>query len=356
MKEIIKRITKYILFDTLLYAIVICLLGLILNLVGYVFLKWFINLSIVLIIGGIIIGTIQLVNKISNKKIKVILKIVFIVIEVIVLLPIVCLFFFFQDFESFVFKDGSLMIKETHSFLFSNWINYYDFQNIFIRKKNERIYEAYDDSLQDYLYTIYYDDNGKPINNKDNYVNDSKDEDIDNSNENKNDNIVDDELDKIYNKVLYENKFDDNTIIRIVAVDYILAQRTIVSVEKSFDGGTTWKRQLENNNDLLIIHNGAEFSFINENVGFINDFGVAGTGGDNRLLLVTTNGGKSFEKATIKVDQLNEVLYIQDVPYIEDDILKIKADVYSDSGIEKIILYSVDNGITWSEIDNKNSR
>ena len=34
--------------------------------------------------------------------------------------------------------------------------------------------------------------------------------------------------------------------------------------------------------------------FIDENIGFINDLGLAGTNGENRELLVTVDGGKNL--------------------------------------------------------------
>ncbi len=66
----------------------------------------------------------------------------------------------FVDKESIVVKNNDTMVEESHSFLLSNWKNYYDYENIFVRKNVIRIYEAYDDSLGEYLYTNYYDANG----------------------------------------------------------------------------------------------------------------------------------------------------------------------------------------------------
>ena len=74
-------------------------------------------------------------------------------------------------------------------------------------------------------------------------------------------------------EILYEKKFDENKAIRVVCRDYILVQRSLVVFEKTYDGGVTWVEQSENEDKFVQIHNGAKFVFINEDVGFINDYG-----------------------------------------------------------------------------------
>lgn len=353
MKRKINKIVKYILFDTFLYAIIVCFIALILNVFGYVFLKWFYNLSIILVVIGIIAGTIQLINEAtSRKKLKVLLNIFLVIIEIIIIIPIVCIYFLFQDYEEIAYKDGNKMVKETHSFLFSNWINYYNYENIFVRKKQERIYEAHDDYIGEYLYTYYYNENGKLIKTDDPYYSNTTiyDEQIKANksviqNEVEKEEVVEDEQ----IEVLYEKKIDDKTSIRLVVKDYILAQRSLIGIQKTIDGGITWEEQLETTDKVMTIHNGAKFTFVNENIGFINDFGLAGTTGDKRQLLVTTNGGKSFKQVIIKSEQLSKNLYIDDVPYIQNNILKVNAHIQNNSNKESIVLYSRDDGVTWEK-------
>lgn len=55
------------------------------------------------------------------------------------------------------------MVKETHSFLTFNWINYYDYKNIFIRRKQVRIHESHNNYIGDYMGTIYYDGKGNIV-------------------------------------------------------------------------------------------------------------------------------------------------------------------------------------------------
>ena len=75
-----------------------------------------------------------------------------------------------------------------------------------------------------------------------------------------------------------------------------------------------------------------------------------GTDGENRQLLVTTNGGKTFEDANIvHLDSIKESnLFVEEVPYIEDGILKLKLYT-TNKYLEKTYyeFYSKDNGLTW---------
>ena len=161
-----KKLFKNILFDTFLYIIILLILIFILDKLGYVLLNWIMYLSMVIIDIGIVIGTTQIITKnIKKIKTKIILCIVVTIFELVIIIPTNYLYILFNDQEEFVHKNNQLMIKETHSFLLSDWVCYYDFENIFVRKKQERIYEAetHDDSTSGYSYTIYYDKQGKPI-------------------------------------------------------------------------------------------------------------------------------------------------------------------------------------------------
>ena len=74
----------------------------------------------------------------------------------------------------------------------------------------------------------------------------------------------------------------------------------LIGVEKTTDGGNTWIEQLETPDKVLQINSGAEFEFIDENTGYIKDPGLAGTNGENKKMLVTTDGGKHFEEVPIE--------------------------------------------------------
>ncbi len=115
-----------------------------------------------IILVGIITGTIQTISK-REKKSKLIIKAMAVTIELFILLSIDLGYILFQDYEEIVYKDNKKMVKETHSFLTSNWINYYDYKNIFIRRKQVRIHESHNNYIGDYMGTIYYDDKGNIV-------------------------------------------------------------------------------------------------------------------------------------------------------------------------------------------------
>ncbi len=175
MKIKIESACKYILFDIFLYVVVFLSINIILYIFGYVFLNWFMNLNVILIFIGIIIGAIQFINKaIKKKKTKIILGIIFVLIEINIIFPITFLYFLLQDYEEIVYIENKKMVKETHSVLFSNWITYYDYENIFVRKQQKRIFEAHDDCIGEYLYTNYYDESGNLIKTNDAYYRNSE--------------------------------------------------------------------------------------------------------------------------------------------------------------------------------------
>ena len=149
--------------------------------------------------------------------------------------------------------------------------------------------------------------------------------------------------------ILYKKEIDENTIVRVKNLGEILAQRSVIDIEKSTDGGKTYTGQTEVG---ITIHNGAEFTFIDEKIGFINDPGLAGTGGENKGFLVTTDGGKTFNDANIiHPDNIEEKnLLVKGVPYIEDGKLKLVIYTLNHSKSPERTYYefiSNDNGVTW---------
>ncbi len=151
-------------------------------------------------------------------------------------------------------------------------------------------------------------------------------------------------------KILYEKSFSNNISIRIVFEGSVLAQRSLISIAKTTDSGNSWHTQLENADHVLQIHNGAKFEFLTENIGFIYDPGISGTNYENNNLLVTLNGGKSFEKATfIKPDSLSNInLTINKLPFYSNNILyleMVSTNSYSQNSY--YTFFSEDSGLTW---------
>lgn len=118
------------------------------------------------------------------------------------------------------------------------------------------------------------------------------------------------------NDILYEKKFDENNIIRIIYKGAILGQKSIIEIKKSNDNGKTWINQLETSDGYMQVHNNSKFVFIDNNIGFINDSGLAGTNNEYSALLVTVDGGKNFVESNIINPEFiqEENLIIKDVP------------------------------------------
>ena len=60
-------------------------------------------------------------------------------------------------------KNGTTMVEEKPNFSFTNWTNYYEYQNIFVRKNIVRIHEEYGQSSRERISIDYYDENGNLI-------------------------------------------------------------------------------------------------------------------------------------------------------------------------------------------------
>lgn len=182
-------------------------------------------------------------------------------------------------------------------------------------------------------------------------------------------NIIDTNNEKIANTIyedsnvkeddiLYEKKFDENNIIRIIYKGAILGQKSIIEIKKSNDNGKTWINQLETSDGYMQVHNNSKFVFIDNNIGFINDSGLAGTNNEYSALLITVDGGKNFVESNIINPEFiqEENLIIKDVPYMEDNLLKLKIYTinYNKNPRETYYqFYSQDNGLSWNCNENK---
>ena len=152
-----KKFKTPILFWTLIFTLVMVGLSLGVKLMNLTFLNWVKTITIVIILIGLVLGTIQ------SAKQK-ILRNILILVEIIIFTVVIFCNMMLTDHEKIVFKDKCYMVQRTHSFLFSNYINYYDCQNVFIRNTKASIHEVYNNTLSEYLYTIYYDRKGNIIN------------------------------------------------------------------------------------------------------------------------------------------------------------------------------------------------
>ena len=364
MKNKFFRVIKdNILFSTFIYLIPLVTLFFILKLFDLMFREWIYILSFIIIALGFFIGSIQLILKIKKKSIKIFFSIIFTIfcILIISLSPMIFLacVMIYQP-EHIVERDGKKMVAYVEGFLDTS-VSYYEYKNIFVVGASKKIEEYYGnggfDPIEndseykfDVISTTYYDEKGKKIlfhENNENFI-----EEVSNTENTILQDNIDEKKDGEYNEVLYEKQINDKIIIRIINKGYILAQRSVIEVDKTIDGGITWNNQLETADGFMQIYNGAEFIFIDENVGFINDPGIAGTNGENSGLLVTVNGGKTFQLSKIiKVRELEDrKLYIDEMPYKDENILKLKIHIIENSEKKYYDFYSEDNGITWKQI------
>lgn len=150
---------------------------------------------------------------------------------------------------------------------------------------------------------------------------------------------------------LYSKQFGD-TILKFVRYDYVLGQNVLVGVEKSTDNGKTYTSI---SNQLITVSAEAKFLFIDESLAFAvskpNNF----ISNISMGVYVSIDGGITFTNAEINYENPKiDIITIEDVPYFEDDILKLKCSIYvsksNEDGYEdvELIFNSFDKGLTWN--------
>lgn len=374
MKRIFKKLENNILAYTSIFTIFFVLLHFLFKLFNIRFRLWCYCLVATFMIVGIIVGTFQFLKE-KSKKVKLVFFIigVSIIIFVAVSWKTILVALDYTP-EHIVTKNDKKYVAYVRAFLNVD-VYYYDYINFFLVGDILKIYENYGNGGYDPfdgkhdmfepLQYYYYDKKGEVIETNDEYYNknlinnttisDEKENSIKNfettekpltqddiSETNEEDNAEEKEI-------LYEKNINKKTSIRVMYVGAILGQRSVIVIEKTTDGGKTWNNQLETTDGYMTIHNGAKFVFIDENIGFINDPGLAGTSGENRGLLVTTDGGKNFTNIIMETNNLKEDLYIEDVPYKENNILKLKVYTIENYDKKYYYFYSEDNGISWKK-------
>ena len=148
----------------------------------------------------------------------------------------------------------------------------------------------------------------------------------------------------------------NNVILRFERYDYSLNQNQVIGVQKSVNKGKTFENITEEN---IIVSMESKFTFLNEKLGFVISTSNLTKNNDYMGIKVTQDGGKSFIDVKINYDNPNiEILTVEDVPYYENDELKLKCSIYQVkddlTGYEdvELILVSTDNGLTWNLSNN----
>ena len=334
-----------ILWISIIYLILFIIGWIILSICNYTYLFYFKLISTLLIIVGVVIGTIIAIKKLKyEKQIKIQLYTAYFLLEgilSIVLLAIVLFPLLYQR-ERITQIDNVWYVEIKRSTLVDTSLNYYDFKYLIFRKKQPRFVKNYNNYFapENYIGTTYYDENGNVIRSTTGNNNKTEEEKTDAIETNTEKNTQNNNT--FPREVLYTKTFDNNVVIKITSIDAVLARRLAVIVEKSTDGGKTFANVLTQ--DSLIVGDEAEYIFLNENIGFIKELKE----NENRGLRVTRDGGKSFEEVIFKVKKEElPYLYIDKMPYFEDNTLKLDASMYYTKIPEIKKLKSNDNGLTW---------
>lgn len=375
MKEIINKYKFNIFIYTIIYLVIFIIIKLILNACGMEFMHCVYIFSICITILGFVAGMVQAMIRANDKSTKICIAIC-----------LACITFFLAIFGAFYIaflppehiveehalkKDKKQMVGYVRAFL-STRVDYYDYYNILVRGKYRLIeddygkggFDPFEEKLgykHEVLETRLYNKEGKIIythnNIKQNVTIIDSDNNILNGNTNYESDIKDYDSNKLPSNVpkediLYEKDINGTKKIRVAYLESILAQRSIVRIEKTEDSGKTWLSVHDSYENYIQIHNGAEFTFIDENIGFINDPGLAGTNGENGGLMLTTNGGKTFKSVNIihprNIEERN--LFVKGVPYEEDGKLKVKIYTINHNKDPKKTYYefiSKDKGRSW---------
>lgn len=150
---------------------------------------------------------------------------------------------------------------------------------------------------------------------------------------------------------LYSIKFG-NTKLRFEKYDDALGQNQTVGVEKSTNRGKTYEKITD---EPILVSKEPKFIFINKKLGFAISKPNLTKSNHYIGVKVTQDGGKTFTDGKINYDNPDiDILTIVDVPYLEDEKLKLPCSIYQvkadQSGYEdkKLTFISIDDGLTWN--------
>lgn len=299
-----KSILKSPLFYGISYLIIYIIIGLVLYKLGYSYLQGFRVFSILLIATLLIVGLILYINNKEGNALDQVFMLIILVIVTVIFLIVEALL----PREKIVIIGNEKQVEVTSNTFLKENVNYYQYVNIFVR--------------------------GNKI-----IVNEIEKQD------NNTETIIDDDT----TDILYEQRFSDTDIIRLRLIDYI-SSKDIVVIEKSIDNGASFNNILENDDKYLTINRDAEITFVNENIGFIFDLGLLGKEERYKNFLVTTDGGESFNDASITISGYGDLdyYYINNLPYLKNDKLVLDVSVPDGDDLKDIELVSNDDGLTFS--------
>ena len=360
MKKFLKRFRKNIFAYNFIFIFVFLFICFILSLFNIRFMSWFIILMIIIFVIIFILGMIQIIRRESKivKIVSIVLTSSFIMLCLIFHDVIVLLFAFTYTPEHITNLDGKTYVASVRMGLLDTDVFYYDYYFPFFMGTKERVIGDFGDgsfdpfvshdSISNIRYT-FYDDNGKIIYEKTENYSKDKNGNIKLDSESNSDRTLIKEP-TIDDNVLYEVKFGKN-VLRVRKTDSVLAGNMVIGVYLSTDSGKKFKLVTT---DDVIVSLEAKFKFLDKDKGFIISTGNIWFNEDSKDLLVTSDGGKTFQNAKFnyKCDDA-EYMSITDYPYFENEIYNLYCEVYTlndkRNGYENKKLHFVSNdGVVWS--------
>ena len=173
MKRIFAIFNNFVLFYAVLFSGIFVLAKYILNIFNFEYRQWLFYVFSCSIIIVAIVGIIQIIKRIKNKKLKTISTVLLssIALVCLAITSLVCIFSY--KAEHIVEKDGYKFVAYVGDFFRHTYIDYYEYENIFVRTKTKRLHEFYgmgafdpivDESKSNgVLNFIWYNDEGVPI-------------------------------------------------------------------------------------------------------------------------------------------------------------------------------------------------
>ncbi len=316
--------------------IILVFIHIVLKFFGLKFREWVYLTITIISITMILIFFIQKFIKKSRKVKLIIISIITIILALCVIFwrivflgLFVLLVIINPKTEHVVERDGVKYIASVDSQLTETEVYYYDYINFLVRGTEVKFRESYKGAYDPILREI----EEKNI-----------DSEVMDSDEQTNDEEVSSEY------ILYKKEIDEDCCIRIINLGNVLGGRMLISVQKTDDGGKTWNDLIKNSDGCITVNREAKFNFINENIGFINNLSSFIIGEENDSLLVTVDGGENYESANFKfpTDIQNTTFYIDDLPYLEGNELKVNLVSASDGSDTYYEFTSIDNGLNWT--------
>ena len=366
VKNTIKEFNKHICLYSIILLIVFTILHFLLELVHIKFRKWVYVTIISIFLIGIFIKILQILYskiKIYKEKFFKYASIIIgpFILSGIIFWPCVLLIILFMllmidsntdyiipNYEHVVEKEGKKYVATVNPMWLDTQVDYYKYINFFIMGNEVKFTEHYNGSYDPLK--SEEEKSEEEIYNRENTI----------SNNNYNDmsGLEDTENTEKFEKIseenlIYEKIINDYIIIRVGKVGNSLGGKMGIEIQKTTNGGETWQNQIKSQDAYILVNNEAQITFINENVGFINNNSMFILGQENNSLLVTVDGGESFKAANFVFpeDIKDNAFYIQDLPILSNEKLTIvlfapKEVGSTDGNYYKFV--SVDNGQNWT--------